>query len=134
MEVLSQPFQIPFVEELHLDVRIPLAELPQLAVLARDERLLHDGQLDVEILVGEVEVGRERLEHAALRVLLEDEGPRLVLPRDAVIVEDLRALELRLAREARRLGPTIGLENRGIEPHLFVKVPTGSDGGTALRL
>src|SRR5690242_5560442 len=127
MEVLSQPFQIPLVEELHLDVRISRAELPQLAVLAGDERLFHDGQLDVEVLVREVEVGRERLEHAALRILLEDEGPRLVLPRDAVVVEDLRALELRLTREARWLRAAIGLENRGIEPHLSAKVPTGSD-------
>src|SRR5439155_44247 len=77
MEVLSQPFQVPLVEELHLHVRIPRAQLAQLPVLARHERLLHDGQLDVEILVGKVEIGRERLEHAAVLVLLEHEGDRI---------------------------------------------------------
>src|SRR6059058_2848234 len=41
------------------NVRIPLPELAQLPVLARNKRLLHHRQLDVQILLGEVEVGGE---------------------------------------------------------------------------
>ena len=52
---------------------------------------------------------------AALRqtlASLEDERRRLVLPRHAVVVEDLCALQLGLTREARRLGAAIYLEIR----------------------
>src|SRR5579871_3500385 len=117
MEMLCKALQVAPVEELDLHLGVPLAQLPQLAVLARDERLLHHGDLDVEVLIREVEVGGERLRDATLLVLLEDEGPRLVFPRDAVVIEHLGALELRRARETRCLGPAICLENRDVQPH-----------------
>src|SRR4051812_19206110 len=103
MKVLGEPFEIPLVEELDPDVGVALAQLPDLSVLPRDERLLHLRDLDIEILLGEVEVGRKRLGDAAGLVRLEDERRRLVRPRDAVVVEDLRALELRRAGETRWL-------------------------------
>ena len=42
---------------------------------------------------------------------LEHEGPRLVVPGDAVVVEHLRALEFRTVREAGRGRSTERLEN-----------------------
>ena len=93
------------------------AQLPQLAVLPGDERLLHHRHLEVQILVGQVEVGRERLGDAALFVTLEDEGRRLVQPRDPVPVEDLRVLELRGVGETRRLRAAICLEIRRFRHH-----------------
>src|SRR5207253_3378390 len=74
---LGQTLDVALVEELDPDAGVPLLELAHLPVLLRYERLLHHGDLDVEILVGEVEVGREPLEAAALGVLLEHEPPRL---------------------------------------------------------
>src|SRR5438477_3080965 len=128
MKVLGEPFEVSFVEELDLHVRVALAQLAELAVLARDERLLHHRQLDVQILIREVEVGRERLGDPARLVLLEDERRRLVLPRHPVVVEDFGAFELRLAGETRWLLPPKYLENRCFEPHLEWTVLTASDG------
>src|SRR4051812_1299595 len=107
MEMLGEALQVAPVEELDLDVRVSLAQLAQLAVLAGDERLLHGGDLDVKGLLGKVEVGRERLLDASFGVLLQHERPRLVGPRAVVVVEDLGALELPGTREPRRVGAAI---------------------------
>ena len=48
---------------------------------------------------------------------LEHEGPRLVVPGDAVVVEHLRALELRAVREAGRGRSTERLENWAFRRH-----------------
>src|SRR4051794_14830514 len=95
-----KPLEVALVEELDANVRIELPQLAELAVLSRHERLLHDGHLEVQILLRKVEVGCERLHNLPLLVPLEDEGSRLVEPRDAVVVQDLRVLELRLVLEA----------------------------------
>ena len=115
---LREPLDVPSVEELHTDVRVQPLDLAQLSVLPGDEGLLHDGDLDEEVLLGEVEVGRERADHAAVRVALENEGVRLVVPRDAVVVEDLCALNLDTVREPRGCVATICLENGVFHPHL----------------
>ena len=96
---------------------IEALNLAELAVLARHERLLHDGDLDEEVLLGKVEVGRERAHDATVLVALEDERLRLVVPGDAVVVEDLRALHLDTVGEPRGLAPTICLENGIFHPH-----------------
>ena len=51
-------------------------------------------------------------------VALEHERVRLVVPRDAVVVEDLCALDLDPVREPRRVVSTICLENGAFVPHL----------------
>src|SRR5262249_50232589 len=117
VEMLGEALEVAPVEELDPDVGVPLAQLAQLPVLASDERLLHGGDLDVEVLVGKIEVGREGLLHAAVRILLEDERPGFVFPGDVVVVEHLCALELCGAREPRRLGTAIRLEDRELKLH-----------------
>src|SRR5205085_11593072 len=117
VEMLGEALEIAPVEELDLDAGVPLAELAQLPVLSGDERLLHGGDLDVEVLLGEVEVGREGLGHAPGLVLFEHKRPGLVFPRDVVIVEHLRALELRGARKPRRFSAAVRLKDRELELH-----------------
>jgi hypothetical protein len=115
---LREALDIATIEELDPDVRIQPAQLPQLPILSSHERLFHHRHLDEEILLREIEVGRERAYDAALLVSVQDEGVRLVIPGDAVVVEDLRALELDAIREARRLRSAICLENGTFDPHL----------------
>ncbi len=90
---LRESLDVASIEELHSNLGVEAAELAKLAVLAGDERLLHHRDLDEEVLLGEVEVRRERADGAAFAVAFQDERVRLVVPRDPVVVEDLRALE-----------------------------------------
>src|SRR5439155_5076997 len=82
--------EVPVVQQLDLHVRIELPQAPQLAVLARDQALLHPRDLDVEVEVGDVEVGREALGHAPVLVPGQVERARLVLPAQPVEVEQPR--------------------------------------------
>src|SRR6185312_15406546 len=63
-----------------------------------------------EVLLGQEEVRCEGQRGAAVGVLLEHEGARLVLPRNAVKVEDLGAFALGLVCEPWRLLHRIRLE------------------------
>src|SRR5689334_15777683 len=92
---LGQALDVAPVEELDPNLRVTLAELAELPVLARDERLLHHGHLDIEVLLREVEVRRERVRDAPVGRFFERERMRLVLPRDAVEVEQACAFALR---------------------------------------
>src|SRR6266545_3787507 len=65
--------EVALVEQLDPHLGVQQLQLPKLAVLAGDERLLHDRHLEVEILLGQIEVGREGFDHAAVLVLLDDE-------------------------------------------------------------
>src|SRR5450759_331279 len=115
---LGQSLNVAPVEELDADSRIELSQLAQLAVLARHERLLHDRDLQVEILLGEVEVGCERLADTAFIVPREHERGGLVLPRNSVIVENARAFDFCLVREPRGFRTAICLETGAFEAHL----------------
>src|SRR5207244_6865100 len=66
-EARRKPFEVALVEQLRVDLGIAGPQLPQLPVLAGDERLLHHGDFEVEVLIGQVEVGREGLGDAAGR-------------------------------------------------------------------
>src|SRR5450759_37197 len=126
-ETLGQALDVAPVEELDADSRVKRSQLAQLAVLARHERLLHDRDLQVEILLGKVEVGREGLADAALGVAFEYERGGLVLPGDSVVIEDARAFGLGLVREPGGFRTAICLEIDTFEAHLQARVATGSD-------
>src|SRR6266550_6169680 len=100
-ESLSQALDVAPVEELDPNVRVALAKFPQLAVLSCHERLLHHRHLNVEVLLREIEVGREGLRDTAVLALRQRERPRLVLPRNAVKVQQAGAFALCVVREAR---------------------------------
>ena len=57
---LGEVLDVATIEELDLDVGVQPPYLAQLAVLSGHERLLHHRDLDVEVLLGKVEVRRER--------------------------------------------------------------------------
>jgi len=68
------------------------ARFTYLASLARHQPGLRGGALHVHARLREVEVGREGLDDLALLVVLERERVRLVEPRNAARVEELREL------------------------------------------
>ena len=86
------------VEQADIDLGVELAQQAHLAVLRRDKRLLHRRHLDVEVMLGQVEIGREHLRHA-FAFPRHREGHRLVLPADPVVVEEASELLLRGMRE-----------------------------------
>ena len=101
-ELEQQHPEVAGVEQLDPDVRVQLAQPAQLAVLLAHELLLERRELDVQLEVGQVEVGREALDDVAVEVPGDRERVRLVRPADLVEVEDPG--ELRLARVGER-GP-----------------------------
>src|SRR6478735_3455229 len=91
--VLHEQLQVvTLVEHLDLDLGVQLDEAARLAVLLRHQLLVERGDLDVEVVRREVEVGREGLRRVAFTIALEHEGARLVVPLDRVEVEELREL------------------------------------------
>src|SRR5262249_10957497 len=83
---LGQALDVALVEELDVHVRVLLAQLAELAVLPRHERLLHHCHLEEQVLLGQEEVRGERFGDAPLLVALEHERPRLVVPGHVVVV------------------------------------------------
>src|SRR5688572_12509693 len=93
-EALEETMVITAIKKLYIDFGVKRTEEAQLAVLLANEGLPHGGQLDIEIVFDQVEVGCEHLDRTVVTPL-QRELVRLVKPLDAVIVE--QAGELRLA-------------------------------------
>src|SRR5205085_5190441 len=107
------------VEDLAAHLRITFPETSDLPVLFRDELLVQRGDLDVEVVLREVEVRRELLDHVPLLVPLQVEGGRLVLPFDLIEVEESRELALAVVRESNGVaawGRRIGRHDQGQAP------------------
>jgi len=99
--VLHQQVEVvPLVEELDLDLRVQLPEASGLAVLLGHQLLVQGGDLDVEVIDGQVEVGAEALDRLVVLAPLQGKLSRLVLPGDPVEVEQFGELALRVVREA----------------------------------
>ncbi len=93
--VLDQQMEvITLIEDLAVDQRVGLLQEPDLAVLLGDQLLVHRRDLDVQILVREVEVGREAGSRFAIVVELDGERGGFVLPRQTVEVEESGKLTL----------------------------------------
>src|SRR5512141_1039742 len=92
--LLDEREVVALVEDLAVHARVQLAEAAHLPVLLRHELLVQRRDLDVEVVLREVEVGGEPLDHVAVLVPLEIERRGLVLPVDLVEVEQLRELAL----------------------------------------
>jgi hypothetical protein len=98
--VLDEKMQVvPLVEDLAPHVGIQLPQPPDLAVLLGHELLVHRRDLDEQVVVGQVEVGPEELDRLAIIVVVDGELSRLVLPLDAVEIEQSRELPLALVGE-----------------------------------
>ncbi|MHB8463939.1 MAG: hypothetical protein ACYDH6_17685 [Acidimicrobiales bacterium] len=85
------------------------------AVLLGDELLVERRDLDIEVVGRQVEVGAERLRRVALTVPFENERLGLVLPGDAVEVEQLGELALRVVREPDSVGAVDGPYGTGVD-------------------
>jgi hypothetical protein len=72
---------------------------PDLSVLLRHELLVERRDLNVEVELWEVEVGREPVRDVAGAVPVDVESRRLVEPLDLVEVEELRELALAVVGE-----------------------------------
>ena len=88
-EPLDEGGVVTPVQDLHPHVGVAGLEQPHLAVLAGDELLAQRRELEVHVERRKVEVRRERFERPALLVCREHERARLVVPLDAVEVEEL---------------------------------------------
>ena len=96
--------EVALVEDLAVDVRVLLAQLTHLAILLRDELLVHRGDLDVQLLVRKEEVRLEVARGSTGLIELDGEGVRFVLPLDSVEVEESGELPLTVVSEIGECG------------------------------
>lgn len=95
----EQVHVVPLVKDLAVDAGVQLAQPPCLAILLGDQLLIQRGDLDVEIVLGQVKVGGKPLNRAAFLVEFDVEGSRLVLPLDLVKVQQSCELALGVVSE-----------------------------------
>jgi hypothetical protein len=102
--ILQQQVEIvALVQDPAADVGVKRAQTPHLAVLLGDQLLIERGYLDVEIELGQVEVGCEALRDGPGAIPGDVERRRLVAPFDLIEVEQASELPLAVVREAGRL-------------------------------
>lgn len=106
--------QVAVVENFYIHVGVELLETAQLAIFLCDQMLAHGRELDVEVEIGQVKVGRKRFFHVAVRVPFEGKGARFIFPTDAIKIQNVREFDL-----SRMLGSVIGIRT--------------ADGGFAFR-
>ena len=99
---LFEAQEVSPVKDRRVDLWVEISQPTELAVLACDELLAKDGQLDKEIVFGEVEIRTEGRSRAASRIPLQDELNRLVEPRNARCVEQVSQQALGVVCEPRR--------------------------------
>jgi hypothetical protein len=102
--VLEAVFQqevrvVTLVQDLAFHVGVELMQPADLAVLLGDELLVQSRDLDVDVELGKVEVGREAVRDVAGAVPVDVERGRLVEPLDLIEVEQPRELSLAVVRE-----------------------------------
>jgi hypothetical protein len=99
---LDQMQVVALVEDFAAHLRIETTQGPNFAVLLGDELLAHRGDLDVEVLFREKEVGSEILAGPALSIPGNGKSSRLVLPGNSIEIE--QGCELPLAVVGKLMG------------------------------
>jgi hypothetical protein len=102
--LLDQMEIVPLVENLAAHLGVQLAKQPHFGVLLGYELLTHGRDLDVEVVLGQIEVGREVLTRSALLVPADGKGAWLVCPGDSVEVEEESELTLAVVSESSQFG------------------------------
>lgn len=93
--VLQQEVEIvALVEDLAAHVGVELTQAANLAILLSDQPLVHRGDLDVDALISQIEVGGEVLRRIIVLVEVYWKRRRLILPIDTVEIEQTRELPL----------------------------------------
>ena len=95
---------VALIEDLAVDSLVQLEQPPYLAVLLRDELLVHRRDFDEEILIRKIEIGCEELDGFTGIVVLDSERARLVIPWKAVEIEEERELPLTVVSEIDGVG------------------------------
>ncbi len=87
------------IENAALHIGVQLSQSARLAVLLRYELLVEGRDLDIEVVLGEVEVRREPLSGGSLPVPGDIEGGGFVSPVDLIEVKQLCELPLAIVSE-----------------------------------
>ena len=106
----DQILKILLVKDLDVDVWVQFAKQADLSVFLGHEGLLHRRKLDVKIEFGQVKVRRECLADVAVPIPLNRKAARLIVPVDAVKIQQIGK------------NCSLGCEN------VFCRMPTLRDG------
>jgi len=90
---------VALVENLALGVRVDGPETADFLVLLGHEFLVHRRDLDVQVVVGKIEVGGEPFDRLALGVKFDRKTLRLVIPWDTIEIEKKGELALTVVSE-----------------------------------
>ncbi|MEX2624907.1 MAG: hypothetical protein WD651_14410 [Acidimicrobiia bacterium] len=78
---------VSLIEDFALDLGIEGPQQTDLGVLFGDKLLAHRGDLDIETVLGQIEIGSEVVAGSTFTVPGNRKRPGLVLPREPVEVE-----------------------------------------------
>lgn len=95
---------VALVKDLAMHVGIELRHHPHFAILLGYQLLIHRCYLDEQILSGEEEIGREELMGLAALVPADRKRARLVIPWNAVEVEEESELSFAVMGKVRLVG------------------------------
>lgn len=90
---------VPSVQQLDVHLGVQLSQATQLPVLLCHQALFQRGQLDVQVELRKIEVGREALDYPSFGVVLQRECPGLVFPLNLVKVQEVGELSFALVGE-----------------------------------
>lgn len=86
--------EIASLEQFHVNVWVKLSETSDLSVFSSDQLWAQRCELNVEIFIHQIEVGRKCFNHMAIVVPRQRKCAWFVLPIDPVVVENVSKLLL----------------------------------------
>src|SRR5215204_5170654 len=97
---VTQSLEIPQIEQAHSHIWVALTQEPELAVLAGDEPLPHRRQLEIQVVLGKVEIGGDEFDRSSIPPPPYRKCGRLVRPTQAIERQESRQLHLGRMSEA----------------------------------
>ena len=85
---------VALIEDFALDIGMNRLEPADLLVLLGDQLLIHGRDLDVQLVVGQIEIGCEVLGGLPVVIELDREAIGFVVPRNSIEVKEERELAL----------------------------------------
>jgi len=92
-------FQVTSIEHANLDIGMEFPQSPDFPIFSRNKCLTQCRYLEVEIVVRKVEVWCKCREETAIWSFVKNEGSRLILPSNAIEVEEVGYPPLRIVGE-----------------------------------
>jgi len=90
---ISQSLEIPKVKQANSHVWIRFAQKPELSILPRDQPLPHCRQLEIQVVVGEIEIGGDERYRSPIPPPAHRERSRLIRPAQPIEREEPRQLD-----------------------------------------